>query len=99
MKLSMDQVARELSAEIGGDLNQSVSVKQAKAILVRTFEYMAGSLAEGNEINVPGFGKFSVKDRPERETRNPSTGEKMMSPAKRVFKFSAAKALKDRIGG
>jgi DNA-binding protein HU-beta len=99
MKLTVDQVARELSADLSDDLGSSVSNKAAKAVVTRVFEYVAGSLAEGNEINVPGFGKFKVTDKPERQARNPKTGEIMTVPPKRVFKFTAAKQLKDRIGG
>ena len=99
MKLSLDQASKELSADLAVALGQdSLSNKAAKTVVETVFTYLAGSLAEGNEINVPGFGKFKVADKPERQARNPKTGETMTVPAKRVFKFTAAKALKDQIG-
>jgi nucleoid DNA-binding protein len=34
-----------------------------------------GAAANGEEISLPGFGKFKVKETPEREGRNPTSGE------------------------
>ena len=99
MKMTVDQMARELSADLSEDLGHGVSNKAAKAVLSRVFDYIGGSLAEGNEINLPGFGKFKVNDKPERDVRNPKTGEMMTVAAKRVLKFTAAKALKEKVGG
>lgn len=99
MKLTMDQMAKELAADLGEDLGFNVTNKAAKKVLARVFEYVAGSLEEGNEVNVPGFGKFKVNDKPERDVRNPRTGEMMTIGAKRVLKFTSAKTLKDRVMG
>lgn len=99
MKLNLDHMARELAADIADDLNIKVSNKDAKAVLSRVFEYVASSVSEGNEINIPSFGKFKVSDKPEREVRNPKTGEMMTVAAKRVLKFTAAKQFKDRVNG
>jgi len=47
------------------------------------------------ETSIPRFGKFKVKATPEREGRNPGTGEKMKIAASRKLAFTPAKALKD----
>ncbi len=54
-------------------------------------------VAAGGAVNLPGLGKFACRDRPEREVRNPSTGEKMTKPADRIAKVTIAKQLKDVI--
>ncbi len=63
------------------------------------FEAFAGTiiseLKQGNEINLPGFGKFIAKHRPSREMRNPATGKMMMSKAKTGMQFRPAAANKD----
>ena len=46
---------------------------------------------------IPGLGKLVVVDRKKRMGRNPSTGETMVIPAKKVLKFRIAKAAKDSI--
>jgi DNA-binding protein HU-beta len=55
------------------------------------------ALKDGNSISLVGFGTFSVSDRPERQGRNPATGESMTIVAKRVAKFKVGKGLDDAI--
>lgn len=54
-------------------------------------------VAAGGAVSLPGLGKFACRDRPEREVRNPSTGEKMTKPADRIAKVTISKQLKDVI--
>ena len=56
---------------------------------------IVGQLKRGNEVNLPGFGKFIAKHRPARQMRNPATGQPMMSKAKTSAQFRPASALKD----
>ncbi len=55
------------------------------------------ALKAGEEVQITGFGKFSVKERKAREGRNPQTGEKMKIAAQKVPAFSAGNALKEAI--
>ena len=48
-------------------------------------------------VSLAGFGKFVVKERAERQYRNPATGETAIAPAKRVVKFKAAKDLLESV--
>ncbi len=72
-----------------------------KATANRTLEALAEivtkEMAAGGAVTLPGLGKFACRSRPEREVRNPSTGEKMTKPADRVAKVTIAKQLKDVI--
>jgi nucleoid DNA-binding protein len=52
------------------------------------------ALRGGDEVQITGFGKFSVRERKAREGRNPQTGEKMKIAASRVPAFSAGNAFK-----
>jgi DNA-binding protein HU-beta len=49
------------------------------------------------EVNLPGFGKFTVKAVPARTGRNPSTGAAIQIAASKKVSFSPAKALKDKV--
>lgn len=60
---------------------------------------IVGTMKEGGEVSIAGFGVFSVRDRAARMARNPRTGEPIQVPAMRVPKFKAAKGLKDAIRG
>jgi DNA-binding protein HU-beta len=55
------------------------------------------ALKAGEEVHIPGFGKFYVRDQKAREGRNPQSGEKMKIPASKVPAFKAGKSLKDSI--
>jgi DNA-binding protein HU-beta len=55
------------------------------------------ALKAGEEVQIPGFGKFYVRDQKAREGRNPQSGEKMKIPASKVPAFKAGKSLKDSI--
>ena len=52
-------------------------------------------MASGNDVQLVGFGTFSVTERAGREGRNPATGVTMTIPAKKVVKFKPGKALSD----
>jgi nucleoid DNA-binding protein len=53
------------------------------------------SLAQGQHIEIRGFGTFKVKDRKPRLARNPRTGESVPVPARRVPLFQVSKELKE----
>ena len=60
-------------------------------------QVVAEALKGGQEVQITGFGKFSVRERKAREGRHPQTGEKMKIAASKVPAFSAGNALKEAI--
>ncbi len=54
-------------------------------------------LKQGGEVQITGFGKFKVNERPAREGVNPQTGQKMQISASKVPAFTAGNALKDAL--
>lgn len=73
--------------------------KDANRALSSTALAIEAALKETGEVSIPGIGKLTVENKPARKGRNPKTGEAIDIPAKRVPKFSAAKALKDAVNG
>jgi DNA-binding protein HU-beta len=69
----------------------------AKKAITAVFDQIAGAAAKGEEVSIPGFGKFAVKDRPERQGRNPSNGEAITIAASKKVAFMPAKGLKDKL--
>jgi DNA-binding protein HU-beta len=53
------------------------------------------ALKGGEEVQLPGFGKFYVREQKAREGKNPQTGERMQIEARKVPSFKAGKALKE----
>ena len=89
--MNIGELAKGVAAATGS------SEADAKSAIVAVFDKIAGAAAKGEDVAIPGFGKFTVKDRPEREGRNPATGETMTFAASKKVSFAAAKGLKDRL--
>jgi DNA-binding protein HU-beta len=87
----------ELVAKIAAA--QNVAKTQAQTILDDVLKSIVSAVAAGEEVSLPGFGKFKVKSSPEREGRNPANGEKIKIAASKKLTFSAAKAVKDALNG
>ena len=74
-----------------------LSKKGAEKAVKAYNEVVAAELAKGGKVQLVGFGTFEVSERPEREGRNPKSGETMMIAASKAPKFKAGKALKDQV--
>ncbi len=74
-----------------------ITKKQASEAINLIFGTVADVLVAGEEIAIPGFGKFSVATRKARTGMNPRTKKKIKIPETKVPKFSSAKALKDSV--
>jgi integration host factor beta subunit len=74
-----------------------MTLKDAEIIVDTIFESMTDALAQGDRIEIRGFGSLKVKDREEREGRNPVTGESIHIPAKKSPFFRIGKELYERI--
>ena len=71
------------------------SKAQAKSIVDDFLKDIVDAAASGAEVSLPGFGKFKVKATPEREGRNPASGEKIKIAASKKLTFASAKSVKD----
>lgn len=85
----------ELAKGVAGTTGTSEA--EAKAAIAAVFDQITSAAAKGEDVSIAGFGKFSVKDRPERQGRNPSTGEAMTIAASKKVSFTPAKGLKDKL--
>ena len=72
---------------------------QAKSIVDAVFAAIAGAAKKGEEVSIPGFGKFKVQAKPARTGRNPSTGAAIQIAASKKVAFQPAKSLKDALNG
>jgi len=58
---------------------------------------MADALAQGQRIEIRGFGSFYLHHRPARIARNPKTGAAVDLPAKVVVHFKPGKEMRGRV--
>ena len=74
-----------------------ITKKLATEALQLVFSTIGEALVNGDQIAVPGFGKFSIVVKKARTGTNPQTKQKINIPESKVPKFTAAKALKESI--
>lgn len=86
-----NEIADKIAAE------QGLTKAQGKAIVEAVFAAICAAATAGAETSIPGFGKFKVKETPEREARNPGTGAIIKVAAAKKLTFAPAKALKDAL--
>lgn len=60
-------------------------------------DVLAKGVADEGGVRLPSVGAFSVADRAARTGRNPQTGQPITIAARKVVKFSAAKALTEQV--
>ncbi|MBP8233447.1 MULTISPECIES: HU family DNA-binding protein [Rhizorhabdus] len=89
------------TADIAGVVaaEQGIDKAAAKRVLDAALKAITDAAQKGEEVSLPGFGKFKVTDRPAREGRNPATGATLTIAASKKISFTAAKALKDALNG
>ena len=75
----------------------AITKTQAQNALDSLVDNVQSALKQGEKVTVVGFGTFSTSKRDARVGRNPQTGASIQIAAKKVVKFAAGKALKDRV--
>ncbi len=71
--------------------------KDSEKALAAFVDSVTETLANGESIQLVGFGTFEVRERAAREGRNPRTKETITIPATKVPAFKAGRALKDAV--
>jgi DNA-binding protein HU-beta len=79
--------------------NAGMEKNVAKKAIEAVFASIVDAAKKGEEVNLPGFGRFKVKDSPARQGRNPATGETIEIAASKKLGFSPAKQVKDALAG
>lgn len=87
-------IVHALYSELGG-----FSKKEAADLVDLVFETMKETLGRGEKIKISGFGNFVLRDKRERQGRNPQTGEPITISARRVLNFKASQLLKQSLNG
>tara|TARA_X000001036_G_C20323412_1_gene661438 strand:- start:227 stop:610 length:384 start_codon:yes stop_codon:yes gene_type:complete len=78
-------------------LQAQLSAKDVELAIKTMLDHMADALAEGDRIEIRGFGSFSLHYRAARVGRNPKTGDKVQLAGKYVPHFKPGKKLRDRV--
>lgn len=76
-----------------------ISKQQANQAIDGCLDAISGSLQNGQEVRLTGFGTFGVTARAATTGRNPRTGAPIKIPASKRPTFRAGKKLKDQVNG
>lgn len=76
---------------------QNITQDEANKVIDIFTSSIMSALAEGNEIQLIGFGNFSVADVAAKAGRNPRTGEVLQIKAYRQARFKVGQKLKDAV--
>ncbi len=91
--MNMTELAERVAAR------QSLDTGQTHKLIEAALKAVVDPAKDGAEVSLTGFGMFRAQDRPEREGRNPATGETITLAPSRKLAFSPAKAIKDALNG
>lgn len=79
------------------DRQGQLSVRDVELAIKTMLDHMAQALAEGERIEIRGFGSFSLHYRSPRLGRNPKTGESVELEGKYVPHFKPGKELRESV--
>ena len=79
------------------DKNPHLYQRDVENIVNAILGEITDALANGDRVELRGFGAFSVKNRQPRLGRNPKTGEKVAVEEKWVPFFKTGKELRERL--
>ncbi len=74
-----------------------MSLVQSETVVNTLFQSIKTSLAQGERVEIRGFGSFSLKQHHAHIGRNPKTGESVEVEAKQVPFFKPGKALREQV--
>jgi len=90
--MTKSELIEQLSEE-HGILNK----KDAETVINLIFGGIGTALAQGDRVEIRGFGSFSVRERDAREARNPKSGELVKISSRKTPFFKTGKELRERV--
>jgi integration host factor subunit alpha len=91
MALTKDKIINEVYTQLG--LRKS----DARQVVEQLLGIMKGTLQNGEDLLISGFGKFVVKEKKARRGRNPQTRRDLQLRARRVVVFKTSGILRKKI--
>ena len=96
MSVERSLTKSELIARLA-DRYPTLVAKDAEFAVKTILDAMSQTLADGQRIEIRGFGSFALSHRPPRVGRNPKSGERVLVPEKRVPHFKPGKQLREDV--
>jgi len=91
MALTKDKLIIQIQNQI------NLTKPESRQLIEQLLEIMKTTLANGEDVLISGFGKFSVRNKRSRRGRNPYTKERMILRERKVLVFKTSGVLKEKI--
>jgi integration host factor subunit alpha len=72
---------------------------KAQLVVETILDVIKGTLSDGEDVMISGFGKFQLRDKDARRGRNPATGDELMLPPRKVVTFKCSGKLRSKMNG
>lgn len=73
------------------------SIEKAECVVNQVLDTLQRAIVKHGSLKIQGFSVFEVVDVPERQGRNPRTGESIPIPAHKAVKFRPGKELREAV--
>lgn len=93
-KASLIHTVNEIANE-GKEGKQIITQEATARVVNAMINEIADSVAQGKKVELARFGSFVAVERAKRKGRNPSNGETIIIPAKKVPVFRPGKNFKE----
>ncbi len=87
----------DLVEQVADAIGPGLTKKECALVVDGFLNAVKQALAQGNGIEIRGFGTFKVRHRKARVARNPRTGEPVQVPARVSPVFKPSKHLRSRV--
>jgi DNA-binding protein HU-beta len=74
-----------------------MSKKEVNLLLTCILEVIITTVSSGEPVRLVGFGSFKLREKKEREGRNPRTGNPIIIKASKIATFSAGKFFREKL--
>ena len=78
-------------------IDQHLPTKTAEAIVATVLDAIAEELVNGGNVEIRGFGSFTVREYKSYDGRNPKTGKKIEVKPKKLPFFKVGKDLREAV--
>jgi integration host factor beta subunit len=87
----------DLVEQVAEAIGPGITKKDCSLVVDGFLNAVKKALAEGENIEIRGFGTFKVRRRKTRMARNPRTGDPVKVPARMVPVFKPSKHFRSRV--
>lgn len=87
----------DLVEQVAEAIGPGITKKDCALVVDGFLNAIKRALAQGENIEIRGFGTYKVRKRKTRTARNPRTGEPVEVPSRSVPVFKPSKHLRNRV--